>query len=380
MSIYDELDVRPVINAAGTLTRLGGSLMPPEVLAAMASAAQQFVNMDELHLAAGRRIAELIGVEAAHVCGSATAGIALMAAACMAGTDPVRIAQLPETAGLKHQFLVQPAHRNPYDRALLLSGGRLVDVAPDADALAAAIDERTAGVYYTFAWFCTQPALPLPQVAQIAHAAGVPVIVDAAAELPPVSNLTRYTAEGADLVVFSGGKGLRGPQASGLILGCADLIEACRLNDCPYDALGRAMKTDKEAIAGLVKAVELYLSKDHAAEMAEWERRVRIMLDAAGELAGVRAWRQMPYGTGQLVPHAAVSWDEAALGITHAEAARRLLAGEPRVAVQLITVEQYAFGGMTQTELRLHPHTLQPGQAERVAQVLRQVLLDALRR
>lgn len=374
MSIYDELGVRPVINAAGTLTRLGGSLMPPEVVAAMASAAEQFVDMDELHLVAGRRIADLIGVEAAHVCGSATAGIALMAAACMTGTDPARIAQLPETEGLKHRFLVQPAHRNPYDRALLLSGGRLVDVAPDPEALAAAIDERTAGVYYTFAWFCTQEALPLPQVAEIAHAAGVPVIVDAAAEVPPVSNLGRYTAEGADLVAFSGGKGLRGPQASGLILGRADLIEACRLNDCPYDALGRAMKTDKESIAGLAKAVELYIHADHAAQMAEWERRVQILLEAVVGLAGVRAWRQMPYGTGQLVPHAAVSWNEAALGITHAEAARRLLAGQPRIAVQLITVERYGFGGMTQTELRLHPHTLQPGQAEIVSEALRDVL------
>lgn len=374
MSIYDELGVRPVINAAGTLTRLGGSLMPPEVVAAMASAAEQFVDMDELHLVAGRRIADLIGVEAAHVCGSATAGIALMAAACMTGTDPARIAQLPETEGLKHRFLVQPAHRNPYDRALLLSGGRFVDVAPDPEALAAAIDERTAGVYYTFAWFCTQEALPLPQVAEIAHAAGVPVIVDAAAEVPPVSNLGRYTAEGADLVAFSGGKGLRGPQASGLILGRADLIEACRLNDCPYDALGRAMKTDKESIAGLAKAVELYIHADHAAQMAEWERRVQILLEAVVGLAGVRAWRQMPYGTGQLVPHAAVSWNEAALGITHAEAARRLLAGQPRIAVQLITVERYGFGGMTQTELRLHPHTLQPGQAEIVSEALRDVL------
>lgn len=374
MSIYDELGVRPVINAAGTLTRLGGSLMPPEVVAAMASAAEQFVDMDELHLVAGRRIADLIGVEAAHVCGSATAGIALMAAACITGTDPARIAQLPETEGLKHRFLVQPAHRNPYDRALLLSGGRLVDVAPDPEALAAAIDERTAGVYYTFAWFCTQEALPLPQVAEIAHAAGVPVIVDAAAEVPPVSNLGRYTAEGADLVAFSGGKGLRGPQASGLILGRADLIEACRLNDCPYDALGRAMKTDKESIAGLAKAVELYVHADHAAQMAEWERRVQILLEAVVGLAGVRGWRQMPFGTGQLVPHAAVSWNEAALGITHAEAARRLLAGQPRIAVQLITVERYGFGGMTQTELRLHPHTLQPGQAEIVSEALRDVL------
>jgi L-seryl-tRNA(Ser) seleniumtransferase len=374
MDIYGELGVRPIINAAGTLTRMGGSLMSPEVLAAMTSAAARFVDMEELHLAAGRRIAALIGVEAAHVCGSATAGIALMAAACMTGSDPARIAQLPETEGLPHRFIVQKAHRNGFDRALLLAGARFVEIGPNADELATALDETTAGVYYTYAWFCTQEALPLPLVAQIAHAAGRPVIVDVAAEVPPVGNLARYAAEGADLYTFSGGKALCGPQASGLILGRADLVEACRLNDCPNMGIGRAMKTDKESIAGLVKAVELYVRKDHAAEMAEWERRVQLWLDAAGGLRGVRAWRQIPYGTGQLIPHAAVSWDEAVLGITHAEAARRLLEGEPRIAAQLITVERYGFGGMTQTELRFHPHTLAPGEAEIVAGALRRVL------
>lgn len=374
MDIYGELGVRPIINAAGTLTRMGGSLMPPEVVAAMAAAAERFVDMEELHIAAGRRIAALIGVEAAHVCGSATAGIALMAAACMTGTDPAKIAQLPETQGLPHRFIVQKAHRNAFDRALLLSGARFVEIGPDPDELAAAIDESTAGVYYTYAWFCTQEALPLPQVAEIAHSAGRPVIADVAAEVPPVSNLTRYAAEGADLYTFSGGKALCGPQATGLILGRADLVEACRLNDCPNMAIGRAMKTDKESIAGLVKAVELYVHKDHAAEMAAWERRVQSMLNAASELPGVRAWRQMPYGTGQRIPHAAITWDEAAKGITHAEASRRLLEGEPRIAVQLINVEHYGFGGMTQTELRLHPHTLQPGEAEVVGQALRRVL------
>ncbi|MHB1317052.1 MAG: aminotransferase class V-fold PLP-dependent enzyme [Anaerolineae bacterium] len=379
MTIYDEIGVRPLINAGGTLTRLGGSLMLPAVVDAMASAAQHFVDMDELHIAAGRRLAQLVGVEAAHVCGSATAGIALMTAACMTGTDPARIAQLPDSPGHTNRFLVQRAHRNPFDRALLLTGGRLIEVDADAGALAAAIDEHTAGVYYTFAWFCTQEALSLPQVAAIAHAAGVPVIVDAAAEVPPASNLNRYTAEGADLVVFSGGKGLRGPQASGLILGRSDLVEACRLNDCPNMGIGRAMKVDKESVAGLVKAVELYVSADHAAEMAAWERRVQVMLEAFGGLEGVRAWRQMPYGTGQLVPHAAVSWDEDALKLTHAEAARRLLDGDPRIAVQLITVEHYGFGGMTQTELRLHPHTLEPGQAEIVAAALKRMLVEAVR-
>ncbi len=374
MDIYGEMGVQPIINAAGSLTRMGGSLMPPEVVEAMAAAAERFVDIEELHIAAGRRVAELIGVEAAHVCGSATAGIALMAAACMTGTDIGKIAQLPETDGLRTRFIVQSAHRNGFDRALLLSGGRYVEVGPSPEEIAAAIDDSTAGIYYTFAWFCTEDALPLSQVAEIAHGAGLPVIVDVAAEVPPLSNLTRYAAEGADLYTFSGGKAIRGPQSTGMILGRADLVEACRLNDCPNMGIGRAMKTDKESIAGLVKAVELYIKRDHEAQMAEWEARVQHVLDAVGDLPHVRAWRQVPFGTGQLIPHAAVTWDEAALGITHTEAARRLLHGEPRIAPQLINVERYGFGGMTQTELRFHPHNLEPGEVEIVATALKSLL------
>ncbi len=374
MDIYGEMGVQPIINAAGSLTRMGGSLMPPEVVEAMAAAAERFVDIEELHIAAGRRVAELIGVEAAHVCGSATAGIALMAAACMTGTDIGKIAQLPETHGLRTRFIVQSAHRNGFDRALLLSGGRYVEVGPSPEEIAAAIDDSTAGIYCTFAWFCTEDALPLSQVAEIAHGAGLPVIVDVAAEVPPLSNLTRYAAEGADLYTFSGGKAIRGPQSTGMILGRADLVEACRLNDCPNIGIGRAMKTDKESIAGLVKAVELYIKRDHEAQMAEWEARVQHVLDAVGDLPHVRAWRQVPFGTGQLIPHAAVTWDEAALGITHTEAARRLLHGEPRIAPQLINVERYGFGGMTQTELRFHPHNLEPGEVEIVATALKSLL------
>lgn len=368
MGIYADIGVRPIINAAGTLTRMSGSLMGPEVVAAMQEAAQNFVDVEELHLAAGRRIAEIIGVEAAHVCNSATAGIALMAAASMTGTDRQRIAQLPDTEGLRSTFLVQPAHRNMFDRALLLSGGRYREVPPDTVALEQAIDNETAAVYYTFAWFCTEQALDLPVVAEVAHAAGIPVIVDVAAEVPPLSNLTRYAREGADLYTFSGGKVIGGPQSSGFILGRADLVEACRLNDCPNMGIGRAMKTDKETIAGLVKAIELYVQKDHEAEMAEWERRVQYLIDVLGAVPHVSAKRQLPFGTGQLIPHVAVTWDKDATGISPAQAFNRLMEDDPRIAVQLINAERYGFGGTTQTELRIHPHTLQPGEVEIVAE------------
>jgi seryl-tRNA(Sec) selenium transferase len=216
--------------------------------------------------------------------------------------------------------------------------------------------------------------VPLTQTAEIAHRAGVPLIVDAAAEVPPVEHLTRFLEEGADLVTFSGGKAICGPQATGLILGRQDLIEACRLNDGPNVGIGRPMKTGKEEIVALVKAVELYVTRDHAADLIVWERRVAHVVEALSRIKHVRAWRQMPFGTGQQIPHAAIRWDEAALGITHEAAALELRTGKPRIAVQLINAQRYGFGGYTESELRVHTHTLQEGQDITVARRLAEIL------
>ena len=375
MTIYDELGVKPIISAGGTLTMLGGSLMPPEVTDAMAQASRQFVPMEELHIAAGKRIAELCRVEAAHVCACASAGISLMAAACITGGDRDKIRQLPDTAGLKNKFIIQSAHRNGFDRALCVAGGRLVEIkGADAKALEAAINEETAGIYYTHAWFCTGEALPLPQVAEIAHRHGLPLIADVAAEVPPVENLWRYFNEGADAYTLSGGKAIRGPQSTGLILGKKELVEACRLNDCPHGGIGRGMKTGKEEICALVKAVDLYVHKDFRAEMAVWEARVARVIEAMSAIQHVRAWREFPFGDGQLIPHASITWDEAALGITHAEAVKALLDGQPRIAVQFINPQVYGFGGYQSKELRVHPSTLQEGEDVIVAERLREVL------
>jgi len=374
MSIYRELGVTPVINAAGTLTRFSGSLMHPEVTDAMAAASRSFVDMNELHTAAGKRIAEQVGVEAAHVCASATAGIALMAAACMAGVDREKIRQLPDTAGMKDRFVVQRAHRNPFDQALRVAGGVFVDIDADADELARALEDDVAAVYYTFAWFCTGKALPLAEVATAAHGADIPVIVDAAAEVPPLEHLSRFVKEGADLVTFSGGKAIRGPQASGFILGREDLVEACRANDNPNMGVGRSMKAGKEEIAGLVKAVELYVNRDHAAEMAVWEGRVAHVMETLSDLEHVSVRRQLPYGIGQQIPHAAVSWDEDALGVTCEDLVRKLLEGQPRIAVQLVSPPRYGFAGFTTAQVRIHPHTLKEGEEVVVARRMREEL------
>ena len=299
MDIYRELGLATIINAAGTLTKLGGSLMPAEVVQAMVDASHDFVDMGELHLAAGRRIADLVGVEAAHVCAGATAGIALMAAACMTGSDRDKIDRLPDTAGMKSRFLVQRSHRQPYERAILYSGGKITEVAVDAGQLEQALTgDDVAGVFYSFAWFLREVALPLTEVAGLAHERGVPVIVDAAAEVPPVENLWRFVKEGADLVAFSGGKAIRGPQSTGFVVGRADLVEACRLNDNPYDAVGRSMKVCKEEIAGLIKALELYVHQDQQRQSLVWDQRVARMLEILSGVPGIRAVRQLPYGVG----------------------------------------------------------------------------------
>jgi L-seryl-tRNA(Ser) seleniumtransferase len=344
--------------------------MPPEVSDAMNQASRAFVIMEELHLAAGQRIAELIGVPAAHVCSSATAGMALTAAAVLTGHDREAIRRLPDVTGLKHEIIVQRTHRMAYDQALLLSGAQFVEIEPDAAALAAAITDKTAAVFYVFSWGLTGPAIPLPEVVEIARPHAVPVIVDAASELPPMSNLHRFLDEGADLVIFSGGKGFRGPQASGLIIGNPVWVEACRLNDCPNPAIGRSMKTGKEEIVGLTKAVELYMARDHDAEMLVWDRRVQHILDHVSTIPTVQAWRQLPYGIGQLFPHVAMTWDVNRIEVSYQEFWEQMLAGKPRIMTQ-----QYddPFRDR-QKQIRIHVHCLQEGQEVLIARRITEVL------
>jgi len=374
MNIYDWLGVKTIINATGAWTAYSGTLMPAEVTDAMNQASRAFVVMEELHIAAGKRIAELIGVEAAHVTSSATAGIAMMGAACMVGCDRERIRRLPDTEGLHDEFVVQRTHRKSYDQAIRTAGGKFVQVEPNPRDLEEAINDKTAAIFYTFSWLLLGDEIPLPQVVEIAHARGVPVIVDAASELPPATNLRRFLEEGADLVVFSGGKGLRGPQSTGLVLGRKDLVEACRLNDCPNAGVGRAMKTGKEDIVGLVKAVELYVSKDHDAEMSVWERRVSYILGQLNELEHVQAKRQLPYGTGQLFPHVALTWDEAALGMTYAQLREQLLAGPPRIISQIVDPKGRPTASVPEPQIRVHVHCLREGEDVIVAQRLQELL------
>ena len=291
--IYSRLGVRPLINARGTHTRLGGTIMRPGVLEAMQEAAHAYVVLDELQDRASEVIARATGAEAGMVTGGAEAGLLLGTAAILAGTDPAKIASLPITKGMKNEAIVHRAHRNGYDHAIRAAGAKVVDIGYGGSTLRyqleSAITEKTALVMYLMSPWANQGALSLAQTCEIAHAAGVPVLVDAAAMLPPTNSLTRFIAEGADLVTFSGGKGLMGPQSSGILAGRADLIKAARLNGSPYHSVGRSAKAAKEDIVGLIVALEDYMQRDHDADTAFWRAQAEYMLARLGDFPGVAA-------------------------------------------------------------------------------------------
>jgi D-glucosaminate-6-phosphate ammonia-lyase len=355
---YSALGVRPLINALSTYTRLGGSIMPPEVVTAMVEASQTHVNLEELQVAVGRRIAELTHNEAAYVATGAAAGLVLVTAAIVAGRDPERIQQLPDLTGLKNEVVCHKMHRNGYDHAVRSVGVKMVEIGSDESAtgaeMEAAINDNTAFAFWTQGAMNRPGQLPLEQFIVIAHGRGLPVLMDAAAQLPPVENLWRFTQMGVDAVVFSGGKDLHGPQASGLILGRQEIIDTCRLHGSPNHAIGRPMKVGKEEMVGLLAAVKWYLGLDHAARDAMFEQWVADWCAALNAIPGVSAERTFPNGAGQAVPRAKVTFDVDRLSITGDEIVQRLLDGDPAIAV--------APNGPT--SIFLNPYTLQPGEAK----------------
>jgi L-seryl-tRNA(Ser) seleniumtransferase len=358
MDIYEQLGVTKVVNGAATLTRLGGSIMPPEVLAAMTEAARHFVDIDELQAKVGERIAEWTDNEAAYVSCGAAAGLVLSAAACIAGTDPDKRARLPYSEGMANEVIVHKKNRVGYDFAMRQAGARLVEIGDDQGAsveeLEGAINDRTAAILYFYNVSRMPGLVSLEQGIEIARRRGVPLIVDAAAQIPPVENLWRFTRMGADLVLFSGGKGLCGPQASGLILGRKDLIEACAFHACPRAFIGRPMKVGKEELIGLMTAVRCYLDLDHEALMQRYEGQVRYAIDALSVVPHLSARRSFPSEAGQPMPRAEILFDEQALGLTRDEVLAQLQQGNPSIALS----------PAGDSGLYLNPQTLQPGQEQ----------------
>jgi L-seryl-tRNA(Ser) seleniumtransferase len=364
---YAALGLRPVVNASATLTRLGGSLMPDGVLAAMADAAGSFIDLDELQLRVGARLAELTGNAAGYVSCGAAAGITHAVAACIAGTDPIRIAAFPHLDGAPSEVLIATGERNGYDYAVRQTGARIVEYDGSPAGLERARSARTACVVcFAGAHFGVDVA-SVAGVVEVAHASGVPVIVDAAAQIPPVSSLWRYTREaGADAVIVSGGKGLRGPQSSGMVLGAPFIVEGCRANGSPNSAIGRTMKVGKEEMVGLLAALEWYLAEDEEAMIAGYEASVRRWIDGLADVPGVVVSRGYPNEAGQPFGRAIVAL-EAPVGLRRDELVRALWEGDPRIAVGLVGEDAVA----------LNAQTLRPGEDETVLARLRAELRRA---
>lgn len=333
--VYSGLGVETVLNAATTLTALGGSRMPEVVLHAMRDAADSFVDMHELNIAAGRKLAELTGNEAGYVTSGCAAGIVLAVLAARNHGDPSILRSIHGSEGVPNEVIIHAAHRIPYDHVVNLAGGRLEQIGNVQQTfdweLEARITPNTAAVLYVAGSHLPQAAIPLERVVEIARDKNVPVIVDAAAQLPPVENLWKFTQDyGADLVLFSGGKALAGPQASGLMLGRADLVEAARQNGPPFQRWGRAFKAGKEEIAGLLAAVDRFVNLDHAEMHAGWLRTVERWFARFQSIPGVNLRVEMLNEAGQPVPRLYIS-KEPLSGNT--SALDRLAGAKPRVVV-----------------------------------------------
>lgn len=341
MSIYSDLNIRPVINATATLTKLGGSLMPAEVREAMEEASRAFIQLDELQIKVGEKLAELTGNEAAYVATGAAAGLALTTAACLTGGDREKALLIPDrevmrAAGMKDEVLVFKSHRNGYDYSVRMTGAKIVDVGSESHSepadLENAISDRTAAFMWFQGGMTGRGDFPLEKVIEICTARGVPVLVDAAAQVPPVENLRRYTEMGATAAIFSGGKDLHGPQGTGLVVGRKWIVEAIRAIGSPNQGFARAMKVSKENMVGLLAAVKRYVGLDHEAKRDRDERVVAQWCSDFANLPGVRAERVFPNEAAQPLPRLLLHIDPAT-GLTGEIVSARLLAGAPSIAV-----------------------------------------------
>lgn len=369
--VYTRLGLRPIINAAGTYTHLGGSLMPPEVIEAMEAAAQNYVPIGELSRAAGARIAELTGNSGALVTTGAAGAIFTGTCACIAGDDPDKAKRLPFTDGMKNEIVTQKLHMTGWIRQCEAAGGRMIDI-EKKDEMERAIGGKTAMLYYLVAekHFGTHRdhldapggQVSLAECIQIAKKHRVPLLIDAAAELPPLANLAGYTKMGADLVAFSGGKGLRGPQNAGLLLGRKDLIDIAEKFQSPYSGIGRDLKISKETYIGMLAAVERYVKADHQSEWNSWKSQVDYMKGVLDKIPGVETG-YVPGWVTNHVPRLWVKWDEKAWNFSREDCFKALREGDPSV-VPL----------RTPMGITLVPWMMAPGQERIVAARMREVL------
>ena len=362
---YLALGVRPFINCCSVRTLHGGSLMLPQVRDAMAAASHQFVNLDELMEAAGRRLAELTGAEWGIVtCGSAAA-VALGTAACVAGNDPIKMLRLPFTEGMVNRVIIPSRQRFAYDQAVRMIGCHIVEIDTRED-LDRALDQPVAMVVL----LGKQEHLTgvrLEEIAAVVKPRGIPIMVDAASE--HLERPSPWLVRGADLVVYSGGKFLRGPQTSGLLLGSKPLVEAAWRNASPHQALGRPMKVSKEDIIGVLTAVEYWFEeRDSAAERQRWYDDCAVIAERVGRVPRVRSEIIEPVGV-DLVPRLSISWDRWHYPIDGLGLRQLVLDGEPRIMLD--------DNSATEDGIAIDPFQLQPGEAEQVGETIAAVLRSA---
>src|SRR5271167_2491092 len=367
-NVYEELGVTTVINGQGTMTVLGGSLMRPEVDAVMALAGQHFVSIPDLEVAVGKRIAEMLKLPVGYsaiVTSGAAAAMQSGLAGILTGDNPKFIQQIPDLTGMKSEVIIQKSHRNPFDHQLRSTGVKLV-VIETREELRQAVNERTAMMHFSnFANAAGQ--IKVDEWPKLAKQYNVPCMNDAAADTPPVSHLWDYTNLGYDLVTFSGGKAMRGPQCAGLLIGREDMVANALLNNSPHeDTLGRSQKVGKEEIVGMVKALELFLAEDHDALAKEWQDRLEGISREIKKVPGVSTSFFVP-DIANHVPHMSITWDAARISLTPGQASKLLRNAKPPVVIG---------GGEGRPGLSMSSFMLQPGEDKIVAEQLSRLLRE----
>jgi uncharacterized pyridoxal phosphate-dependent enzyme len=364
---YEELGVTTVINGEGTMTMLGGSLPHPELEAVMTMAGRHFVSVPELEVAAGKRIAEMLKLPEGYmalVTSGAAAAIQSGLAGILTGGNEALIRQLPDLSGMKSEVIIQKSHRNPFDHQLRSTGIKLIEI-ETLDQLRAAVNERTAMMHFSnFANAAGQ--IKVEEWVKLAKQYDVPCMNDAAADTPPVSHLWDYTNMGYDLVTFSGGKAIRGPQCAGMLIGRKEMIANALLNNSPHeDTLGRSQKVGKEEIVGMVKALELFLADDHEALAREWQDRLERISDEIKKVPGVSTSYFVP-DIANHVPHMSITWD-ARISLTPQQASKLLRASKPSIVIG---------SGEERPGLAMNSFMLQPGEHKIVAEQLSRLLRE----
>ena len=362
-NIYTSIGVRPLINCKGTFTIISGSQTLPEVKRAMDEASRHYIHLDELMEAAGKRLAELTQAEWGCVTAGCAAALTHTTAACIAGADPEKLQRLPYLTGLKNEVIAPRYSRNVYDHAIRMLGVRIVEV-NNPNEMEAAFGPRTAMVMILAGPNDDGP-LGTAAFARVAKPRGVPIIVDAAAETLTIPNL--HLGRGADLVAYSGGKCLRGPQCAGLLLGRKDIVRAAWLHSAPHHAFGRSLKVGKEEIMGMLAAVEAWTKRDHKAEWRQWEGWLEDIATAVKRVDGVTTQVLQPEGLSNHAPRLLIKWDAARLGITGVELEKILYNEDPRIILGGASGDRRQRDKGASSSATIMPYMMQPGDSKIVA-------------